>query len=268
MSRSDVATVAAIAVLAYGGANVIHEGVGHGGACLLTGCTPKLLTSMTFTGNDAGLSHLSIHLISAGGTLANLAAGALALLLLRTCAPEAQARWFFLWLFAAINLFQASGYLLFSGLANLGDWAAIVHDSPHRGLWRIALAATGGAGYWFAADFFMKRLAARIPGIGALRLPLVYRHVLVAYFSGAALYVIAGSFDPAGPMIRLISGVAASLGGTSGFAWGPQFLRDATAGPYTGPELLIARDARWFGAAAILAALFAGVLGPGVYFSS
>ncbi|HXH28971.1 MAG TPA: hypothetical protein VNL37_07995, partial [Candidatus Polarisedimenticolia bacterium] len=49
--RPDLPTLAAVAVVAYALSNVIHEGLGHGGACRLVGGTPRLLTSMTFDGD-------------------------------------------------------------------------------------------------------------------------------------------------------------------------------------------------------------------------
>ena len=69
---TDRLTVAAIAIVAYALANVLHEGLGHGGACLLVGCAPKVLSSMHFDGDNSGLSRAATNLIEAGGTLANL----------------------------------------------------------------------------------------------------------------------------------------------------------------------------------------------------
>ena len=39
-SRLDPWTVGAIAVVAYSVGNVVHEGLGHGGACVLVGGRP------------------------------------------------------------------------------------------------------------------------------------------------------------------------------------------------------------------------------------
>ena len=50
--------------------------------------------------------------------------------------------------------------------------------------------------------------------------------MLIPYLAGAALSLIAGAFNPQAKALILISGVAASLGGASGLAWGPQLLRD------------------------------------------
>src|SRR5215470_1423305 len=44
----DSLTVGAIGILAYMFGSVLHEGVGHGGACLLVGAKPLALSSVYF----------------------------------------------------------------------------------------------------------------------------------------------------------------------------------------------------------------------------
>ncbi len=44
----DPLTIAAIGLLVGALTDIIHEGLGHGGACLLVGGKPTLLTSMNF----------------------------------------------------------------------------------------------------------------------------------------------------------------------------------------------------------------------------
>ena len=50
----DPLTVAAIALMVGVLADIIHEGLGHGGACLLVGGKPTLLTSMNFAWEQNG----------------------------------------------------------------------------------------------------------------------------------------------------------------------------------------------------------------------
>jgi hypothetical protein len=40
----DIPTLVAIAVVAYAVANVVHEGLGHSGTCVLVGGRPIVLT--------------------------------------------------------------------------------------------------------------------------------------------------------------------------------------------------------------------------------
>src|SRR5581483_4887641 len=75
---SDALTVAAIAALAYAAANVLHEGGGHGGACVLAGGTPLMLTSVSFDCSVDGLGTAAARFVASGGTIVNLCAGGIA----------------------------------------------------------------------------------------------------------------------------------------------------------------------------------------------
>src|SRR5262245_50444344 len=110
-SRLDPWTVGAIAVVAYALSNVVHEGLGHGGACIAVGGQPRQLTAVFFDGDLEGLPASAGRWVAAGGSLANLVAAAVAWVGLRvTPAGWGRGR-FFLWLVLAVNLLQAFGYL-------------------------------------------------------------------------------------------------------------------------------------------------------------
>src|SRR5512140_2589538 len=94
---SDWLTVASLAILAYAAANVLHEGVGYGGACLLVGGTPQLLTSVDFECGTDGLTPLAARLVAASGTVVNLIAGGLAVLAYRRAAARGPAVRYLLW---------------------------------------------------------------------------------------------------------------------------------------------------------------------------
>jgi len=143
----DLVTIAAIGWLAGALADFIHEGLGHGGACLLVGGKPTLLTTMNFVWDDTGIPRWALRAVSAGGTIANLLAGALALVGLR-CPPSSVHLHYFLWLFAAINLYVGTGYFLYSGFSNIGDWANFIAGLPGYWLWRALLVLIGGGGYY------------------------------------------------------------------------------------------------------------------------
>ena len=118
-SRLDPWTVGSLAVIAYSVANVVHEGLGHGGACLLVGGEPVELNAIFFQCSE-GLSPGDRRWLAAGGSIANLVAAALAWIALRRL-PRAWSRAHaFTWLLLAVNLLMPFGYLLFSGLGNIG----------------------------------------------------------------------------------------------------------------------------------------------------
>ena len=90
--------------------------------------------------------------------------------------------------------------------------------------------------------------------------------MLVPYVTGAALYLVAGVFNPAGLGLLAISGAAASLGGTSGLAWGPQYLRGNIIPRASVSPIAILRNTGWIVAAAGVGLVFVAILGPGINF--
>src|SRR5881628_3042569 len=142
----DRITVVAIAVLAYTIANVVHEGLGHGGAALFLGARPTMFNAIFFNYDESTVSTTAQRLIAAAGSVADVIFGWIALALL----PRARsARWrYFLWLFAAVNLLAAFGYLLYSGIAGIGDWARVVEGWARPVLWRAALMLSGAVLYF------------------------------------------------------------------------------------------------------------------------
>lgn len=264
LARIDWSTLIPVCAAAHVAASVVHEGLGHGGTCLLVGCHPQLLTTMQLRGDETGVSSAGVTLIAAGGTLANLAAAAMAAALLRRPRQRATAATFFLWLFATINLLQGTGYPLYSGLTNIGDWGEVVRGLTPPWIWRAALCFVGAGAYWMATRWTISQLGSRLHQSGTARVAEANRYTLTAYAVGGLLVLLAGLFEPGGAFIVLISGVAASLGGTSALAWGPQLLRDPQLGKWRGPPLGIARDWRWIMAGAVAAVFFVFVLGHGV----
>lgn len=263
VTNPDWLTVAAIAIVTHSLTVSIHEAIGHGGACLVVGCAPRLVTTMQFKGDEDSLPRLAVDAISAGGSVANLIAAAIAILLIRRYRGPARTGWFFLWLFATVNLLAAAGYPLYSGLANIGDWANIVRGLKPSWLWHLLLAAIGAPSYWFATRWAMDRLGRRLSH-RVSRVPEAYRYTLVSYLAMGALAIIGGMFESGGAFLVLISAAAASLGGASALAWGPQLLQDPHLGEPPEEPLQVLRDARWMIAAALAGLAFVTVLGPGI----
>ena len=241
MRRPDFLTLIAIAIVAYALSNVIHEGLVHGGACLLIGSHVRELSSLHC------LCDSDSKLVSAAGCIANAIAAGIGLLLFR------RHRSYFLWLFTTLNLLMPAGYLLFSGVMHVGDWVNVCRDLPPI-VWRPALAIIGAGLYWLAA-----RCAARLLATIASR-DDARRVTLIPYFTGGILYCVSGLFNPHGPILIAISAAAASFGGASGLIWLIDVVRE-----YHG-HLGIERSYAWITAAAITAAIFIGVLGPALRF--
>src|SRR5258708_33321488 len=70
-SHPDLLTVAAISIVATVIADIIHEGLGHGGMCVATGARALVLSTVHFD------CSADTRLVAAGGTLAHLILGAM-----------------------------------------------------------------------------------------------------------------------------------------------------------------------------------------------
>lgn len=258
----DLLTVVAIAVAAAVIADLIHEGLGHGGMCVATGGQPLALSTVHFE------CSADTRLVSAGGTLANLVFGALFWIAQRAIRQDSSWRYFF-WLLMTFNFLEAGGYFLFSGLGNIGDWAAVTAGWHPAWAWRVGLTALGMITYFVLFVPWCLRELRPFLGINAeVRLRRARQLTLAPYLSAGILSCAAGALNPIGPVLILISAAAASFGGHSGLAWMPSLLhgRQIPAGEFQIPE--IERSRVWIIAAALLAIVFIAALGPGLRFRS
>ena len=264
--KIDVLTVAAISVVAFALAKIMHEGIGHGGACVLLGGTPESVSSMTFACDLGGVAGWPRRFLAAGGSLSNLGcAAAFFGLLRRSQRASAQTR-YFLWLCGTVNLLQGTGYFLFSGMANVGDWAVFIEGLGPQASWRIVLTVVGAGTYLCSVYWALVQLRPFIGAEGRPRRRRATTLMLVPFGVGAALYIGAGMLHPDGALLLLISAAASSLGGTSGLAWGPQLLRGRRIAGYDGELVRLPRSRVWLTAGVLVTVAFVAVLGPGIQF--
>jgi hypothetical protein len=258
----DAWTVGAIAVVAYCLANVLHEGLGHGGACVLLGCKPQVLNAIFFGHDEATATATGARWIAAGGGIVNLGAAVVALAALHFSRLRAASVRYFLWLFAAVNLLMAFGYLLFSGIGGIGDWKAVVEGLEPHAAYRIGLAIAGGLLYFVVAPRLLVPHFASFLVPAAPAGPQVWRLVRMPYLIGGGVFVLAGLLNPYGLKLVLISAAAASFGGTSLLIWYPF---DKVAPAQRGSDsCAITRSRAWLAAGAVTLLVFVGVLGPGL----
>jgi hypothetical protein len=263
--RVDPLTLVAVAVVAYALTNVAHEGLGHGGACVIVGGQPRELSAVYFDCGDEHISAAAARWVAAGGTLVNLAVAALAWIGLRASGRGVTVGRYFLWLVMTLSLLQATGYWMFSGLANIGDWAAVTEGLTPAWPFRVLLSVAGIGGYYLAARVAMGTLA---PFLGPAegRIAHARRLMVLPYFAGGVLYVAAGLLNPVSPMLVLISAAAASFGGTSALMWMHNFLRAPGRAPVETAPLAVPRSMAWIALGAAVAAVFVGVLGRTIRF--
>src|SRR5271169_3268202 len=185
VAMPDPFTVGAIAILACMLGNVLHEGLGHGGACLLTGATPRVISSVHFE------CSLDSRLVMAGGTLMNFLAGAVFFVLGRLTGPRFPRLKYFWWICMTVNLYTATGYFLFSGIGGIGDWGDFIQGLGPQWLWRIGLTIFGAATYPLAARISLLELRPLTGSDPQQRYQRAVRLSAVPYFAGGILMCIA-----------------------------------------------------------------------------
>ncbi len=262
-SRLHLPTIAAIGVSAYLLANVAHELVGHGGACLLAGGRPTAFSSAWLQSDTTGMSPWGLRFEAAGGTLMNFALG----LLLMALAPVARRRsphlLAFVWLGVAANLLPAAGYMMVSPLARFGDWHAFVDGLQPLLAWKLGLTALGvllSCASLFAVVCHVEPFLGRD---SAQRKSRARRLCWIPYLTaGAVVFPLAATLNPLGSRFVLTT-LAAHLGGSAWLAWAPEWVRGPRAQSLELP-LGVPAHRGWL-AVGLLAALFCiFVLGPGV----
>ncbi|HTX33540.1 MAG TPA: hypothetical protein VME43_00910 [Bryobacteraceae bacterium] len=258
----DTLTILSLAIATHVLANILHEGAGHGGACLAVGGRPLFICTVSMECSAGG------RLVTAGGTLMNFAAATLFFTLGRLTTAAAPVWKYFFWLSMTVNLLAAAGYFLFSGLSGFGDWAEFVRGLSPQWAWRIAMTAFGTGAYLLSVWISLRELR---PLIGSDRRRRYLRAVELSrapYFAGGILACVAGSLNPAGWILVALSAAASTFGGTSGLLWMPEWLKGGTIplGSEREPAP-IRRSWGWIVTAAVAACAFIAVLGPGLRFA-
>ena len=251
--KDDRLTVIAISVLAYVLQDVLHEGLGHGVTAWLSGAHRVTMSTVALE------SDIDTRWISANGTLVNLVFAAIFWLLLLKPQRYRPATRYFLVLAMAGNLFAGTGYFLFSGVANFGDWEAVIRGLQPYWMWRLGLVVLGVASYYAS----MLVVGAKLK---PFLLPRLRRLCWTPYFTEGILAALGGLLNPAGLFYVFASALPSTLGANAGLLSLPSLMRSwtRTEEPQVGP---IPRSAAWIAAAAVASLLFIFVLGRGLTWS-
>jgi hypothetical protein len=259
---SDALTITGIALIAYVLATILHEGVGHGGACLLVGGN-QLVISIVYMECS-----VDSRLVTAGGTIMNVAGGSLFFALGRMTPRTSPRLKYFLWLSMTVNLFIAAGYFAFSGIGGFGDWASFSQGLGPQWAWRIGMTIFGAAAYMLVARFSLLELRPLIGSAKEKRFARAVRLSKMPYFAGGILACIAGSLNPQGMILVALSAAASTFGGASGLLWMMNWLNGDRVPLGSEPQPMpIRRSWPWIVTAFVLALAFVVVLGPGVRFA-
>jgi hypothetical protein len=257
-AKDDKLTLIAIAALACILQNILHEGLGHGVTAWLSGAHRVTMSTVALQ------SDLDTRLISANGTVANLLFGAIFwLVLYRRRRYPAPVR-YFLVLAMAGNLFTGTGYFLFSGVFNFGDWADVIRGLQPHWMWRVGLVVLGVASY-FASMLVVA--AGMKPFQGG---PESSRRLRILcwtpYFTDGILAGIGGLFNPLGLFYVIASALPSTLGANAGMLSLPGMMRSGRRSK-TLPVEPLRRNVAWIATSAVATLLFIFVLGRGITWS-
>jgi hypothetical protein len=238
---ASFATLIAIALAAYFVADVVHEGLGHGGACLLSGGR-SLLVDTTF--QDCSIRS---RWIDGAGPITGIVVALLAWMGARK--TDHQNLRLFLTLVFVYAIFWNIGYMVKSGTGYSGDWHFLIAGLEPASVWHAVLVAAGVALYIVA----MRMLALVWPsGEGMSSAAFA----ITAFLAAAALSAAAGYFDPRGPQTMLSDALPSSLA-AFGFVLVGIRSRSHVAVPPSVP---------WTVAGFASAVIFVAILGPGLRF--
>jgi hypothetical protein len=257
----DVATVLAIGMIVYLIKNVVHEGLGHGGACLLVGGKPVAISSAWWDGSYEGVSEWGRRGVRAAGTLANLALGVALLPVWRTLQKSARHPLrLFVWLLLVVNLFSGAGYMMADPIGNFGDWKGFLEGLPHRLPIRIGLITAGAAISAATIRFAIRTVDVFIgPDAPERRRRLLWL-CLGPYLLGGTVFTLAGLLNPEGRIFAFTSALA-TFGGTAFLAWLPAWVK----APRTErPAEPLGRSPAWIAAGIASAILVLAVLSRGI----
>lgn len=256
----DSLTLISLGILAFILADVTHEGLGHGLATLALGAKPVIFTTCYFASQGS-----TSRWIPAAGGLANVCVGLLSFLSLRIARPRSPRLHYFLVLAVAFNLFFASAYPVYSGIALFGDWAAVISGLTPAWLWRTLLVLASVTAYLLSM-----MLVARVmrPFCGSRQpqaLKRLSRITLIPYLAAMAAACLGGAPNPAGWTVIFTAALPAAAA-AFGLTQMDHFSAATSSDPRVQAAGAITRSRSWIAAAALVLISFVAVFGPGVRF--
>ena len=270
MSRTkvDLPTLIALSAFSFMLATAFHEHMGHTLACALLGGHIKEMSAFYVDCGYESLSAMGNRFVALAGPLMSLIVGILSLLVFDGASKSNPQLKYFLWHFATTNLMVAAGYVLFSGVAGIGDLGTgqygVFYQAQPEWVYRIGLAIFGAASYYWVILVAIRKMDSFIGGEGVERVNRAQMLSLVSYLTGGVVAVLIGLLNPYGLVIVLVSSVASSMGGTSGMAWMMQLLdrkKNTGDAPFTMP-----RSLSWIALSVVFLLAYTIIFGPTLYF--
>jgi hypothetical protein len=207
-AKDDRFTLVGISALACILQDVLHEGLGHGVTAWLSGAHRVTMSTVALQ------SDIDTKWISANGTLVNLLFAAIFWLILLRPQRYSPATRYFLVLAMAGNLFTGTGYFLFSGILDFGDWAAVIRGLQPHWMWQVGLVVLGAASYYASMLVVGARLKPFQSEGGQPR--RLWGMCWTPYFTDGTLAGLGGLVNPLGLFYVIASALPSTLGANAG----------------------------------------------------
>jgi hypothetical protein len=222
--NSDIITIIALAIIVYILQNILHEYVGHGGACILLGGDPISFSTAYFDCDSTNVSDAGRRIIASAGSIINILAGLVGWILLKRLKGRSNTVRYFLWLFMTVNLLTGTGYPLFSGVIGVGDWVVVIKGIEPFWIWRTMIILLGLILYaisiWISLTDMNSFIGAKEPD----RYKQAFILSFVPYISGSFASTLGAFLNPLS-IVFVFTSAASSFGGTSALTWMTQLLK-------------------------------------------
>ena len=263
---NHILTIIAIAALCSSLNVAFHEGI-HAFTCLLVGGNLIEFSALHIHCTDVSI--LQSKLVSGSASIANLILGFICLaILIRTNENRPHLR-YFLWLFMTMNWLLGTGYWMFSGFANIGDWATVIAGWEPHALWRIILSILGTLSY-IAVVWYSLKVFGRIVGGDDEKEQVRRANLLtiISYFAALLVALIAAFANPHGiGGLPAVAGLFATGGSYIALLWMMQVFSIDHFKKHSGTALIVNYSLPWIITGIIVFILYAVVLGLGLNFS-
>jgi hypothetical protein len=248
--KDNVATVAAIGLLAYVSADIAHHALGHGAACLAQGGWIRSLSSVYV---DCSLTGTAIDLAC---PFANLVIGLAAVLGIRIVRRTSTAAQLFFILAAAFNLLWFALQLVFSAATRTDDWAWAMQEFHIREPVRYVMIAVGALLYVLTVRFIGSQMS-------PFACPRARAKIIVgaAWLTAGAIACATAAFDHHAAAAILRHAAPQSLLLSIGLLLVPA--RAARLASSDDAAAAVTRSVRWILVAMLIGAASLTFLGPG-----
>ena len=260
----DWLTVVAIAAIAISLNVAFHEGV-HALTCLAVGGHLQEYSALYESCDSPTESQAKI--VAGSAPTYNLIAGVFLWIILRNSRKQASETKFFLWVFMLMNWFYGAGYFMFSGIANVGDWAVVINGWEPSWLWRGLMTIVGTMLFMLFVRVGLLEFGKIVGGDADEQIHRANKLCILSYITSFVVILIAGFFCPYGILsLPVTAGLFAALGALSPFLWMMRWFRTDKFIKLDSEPLEIHRKWQWLVAAIIVVFTYTYILGQTLYF--